>query len=227
MRSAPILLLDDDQVVLDILPEMLLRRSPSLSIEALSSPEEAIIRIDGKDHAVIVTDLRMPRMNGLNFLEVAKKRQPTTPVVLMTGHADLSLVDHALALGAYDILPKPLDARELFEVVESARQTKLFARRAHAVQLTLNKWKERFRHLERSLQERDDRSVSHLRDEAKRLVLSSRRLSNQSLATIGRSIDRLQRLVHINEQKLETARQQVAAEYERHRRLAVARFTRA
>jgi FixJ family two-component response regulator len=226
MRSAPVLLLDDDSIVLEHLPRLLMRRFPAISVETFSSPQEALLRFERRDYSVVVTDVTMPGMNGLDVLEAVKKRRTATPVVLMTGRADESLMQYAFDLGAYDVLSKPLDRTEFTDVIQSAVETRALARRVQATQLILTKWKKRFLAVEQVVNGANDRPLDHLKDEALHMVLSSRRLNDHSLVTIGASIERLQQYVLMNEKKLHEAREQVMACYERHRRLAFTRGMR-
>jgi DNA-binding NtrC family response regulator len=212
MRSAPVLLLDDDSIVLEHLPRLLMRRFPAISVETFSSPQEALLRFERRDYSVVVTDVTMPGMNGLDVLEAVKKRRTATPVVLMTGRADESLMQYAFDLGAYDVLSKPLDRTEFTDVIQSAVETRALARRVQATQLILTKWKKRFLAVEQVVNGANDRPLDHLKD--------------HSLVTIGASIERLQQYVLMNEKKLHEAREQVMACYERHRRLAFTRGMR-
>ena len=202
MRSAPVLLLDDDPVVLEHLPQLLMRRFPTVAVETFSSPREALLRFERRDYSVVVTGVTMPGMNGLSILEAVTQRRTATPVVLMTGHADESLMRRAFDLGAYDVLCKPLDRTEFTDVIQSAVETRALARRVQATQLILTKWKKRFILLQEVINGANDRPLDHLKDEALHMVLSSRRLNGHSLVTIGASIERLQQYVLINEKKL-------------------------
>ena len=226
MRSAPVLLLDDDPVVLEHLPQLLMRRFPTVAVETFSSPREALLRFERRDYSVVVTGVTMPDMNGLSILEAVTQRRTATPVVLMTGHADESLMRRAFDLGAYDVLCKPLDRTEFTDVIQSAVETRALARRVQATQLILTKWKKRFILLQEVINGANDRPLDHLKDEALHMVLSSRRLNGHSLVTMGASIERLQQYVLINEKKLHEARQQVMACYDCHRRLAFTRGMR-
>jgi DNA-binding NtrC family response regulator len=223
MRSAPVLFLDDDPVVLEHLPQLLVRRIPTVAIETFSSPHEALLRFERRDYSVVVTDMTMPGTNGLAVLEAVKKRRAATSVVLMTGQADESLMQQTFDLGAYDVLSKPLNLTEFTDVIQSAVATRALVRRVQATQLILAKWKKRFVVLEQVVKRARDRPLDHLKDEALHMVLSSRRLTDHSLITIGASIERLQHYMLINEQKLHEVRLQVSACYERQRRRAFMR----
>jgi len=70
----------------------------------------------------LVTDLEMPGVNGLELLRCAKRKNPCTQVLFVTGHSTLEALTDALELGATDYLLKPLDQTELIELIEDAEK---------------------------------------------------------------------------------------------------------
>ena len=82
--------------------------------------EEALAILDKHDVAAIVSDLNMPRMDGLTLLETIKSRRSTTPFILLTGFWSKESGLRALRLGAFDFLDKPFEAEVLQNIVRNA-----------------------------------------------------------------------------------------------------------
>lgn len=109
----PVLLVDDDQRLLVALCELLSAEMPSASVITASSAKAAMDLVQQHDYEAIVSDIRMPDMDGLALTGWIYARQPDTPILLMTAEHDHDLGLRALKQGAYAFLPKPLDT-ELF-----------------------------------------------------------------------------------------------------------------
>ena len=114
------LLVDDDPTTLVALPDTLQCRLPHLRVETTTSVVDALARLEVRPYSVVLTDLRMPRMDGLSFLYEVKRRHAETPIVLMTGTNDHALVTQAIEAGAFDFLPKPLERNDLSTTIQLA-----------------------------------------------------------------------------------------------------------
>lgn len=91
-----------------------------LQTEAVDSAEAARRRI-GKDfRGIVVSDIRLPRMDGMSFLREITTLDPELPVVLITGHGDISMAVQAMKDGAQDFIQKPFPPEYLVEVVRRA-----------------------------------------------------------------------------------------------------------
>ena len=108
-----ILIVDDDPALLEALPEALRLRMSELDVEACDSASAALLRIADEDFDAIVTDIKMPGMDGLALLDEIRGLRPDTPTLLITGHGEHDLAIQALRRGAYDYVQKPID-REYF-----------------------------------------------------------------------------------------------------------------
>src|SRR5919108_4996188 len=108
-----VLIVDDDQALLDALPETLRLRMPSLQIDTCPAAAEALELIRMRDYDAIVSDIKMPGMDGLALLAAIRAARPETPTLLITGHGEHDLAVQALRGGAYDLIQKPID-REYF-----------------------------------------------------------------------------------------------------------------
>ncbi|HEX7255795.1 MAG TPA: ATP-binding protein [Gaiellaceae bacterium] len=110
---ARILLVDDDEALLEALPEALQLRMEGIEVDTADSGFKALDRIREIDYDAIVSDIKMPGMDGLALLTEAKELRPGTPILLITGHGEHDLAVQALRGGAYDFVQKPID-REYF-----------------------------------------------------------------------------------------------------------------
>jgi signal transduction histidine kinase len=104
-----VLIVDDDAALLEALPRALRLRMEGLQVETCDSAPAALEKIQGTDYDAIVTDIKMPGMDGLALLAEIRKLRPSTPTLLITGHGERELTVQALRGGAYDFIQKPID----------------------------------------------------------------------------------------------------------------------
>lgn len=121
-----VLMVDDEQVYAESLAKVLRRRG--FDVVAVFDGPSALDAVSETEFDVIVLDLRMPGMGGLSVLEGIRKRDPLTPVLLLTGHADLERATMALKGGAEDVLMKPCPVDALVSAIEDASERKGFAK---------------------------------------------------------------------------------------------------
>ena len=138
-EPARIVVVDDEVLLLNALDRSLGREG--YAVETYRSAEEAMpaLRSHASDVNVVLADLRMPGMDGLEFLAVVRESWPELPVVLMSGQATVGSAIAALRSGAYDYLLKPFDAEEqLFPVIRRATEHSRLARRNCELERRLN-----------------------------------------------------------------------------------------
>jgi PAS domain S-box-containing protein len=111
--SARILIVDDDTAMLEALASMVKIRMRGIDIDSCQSAVEALTRVDAVDYDAIVSDIKMPGMDGLALMEQTQKIRPTTPTLLISGHGDRDFATRALEAGAYAFINKPID-RDFF-----------------------------------------------------------------------------------------------------------------
>lgn len=109
MTAAHILIVDDDTALLQALPEALRLRMPDVTVDTTASAPAALERIVRTDYDAIVSDIKMPEMDGLTLLGHIRAIAPATPTLLITGHGEHDLAVQALRGGAYDFIQKPID----------------------------------------------------------------------------------------------------------------------
>jgi signal transduction histidine kinase len=118
-----ILLVDDDVALLQALPKALLLRTDDVQIDTCDSALEALEQIQEHDYDAIVSDIKMPGMDGLALLEQIQELRPETPTLLITGHGEHDLAIQALRGGAYDFIQKPIDRDYVVAALHRAIQT--------------------------------------------------------------------------------------------------------
>jgi len=114
--TASILVVDDESAVQDTLGVFL--ETEGYRVATVGSGEEALARIEEQEFDVIVADVVMPGLSGLEVLERSRELRPRAAVILMTGHATMEMVIEALRKGAGDCLQKPFVLRDLASCVQ-------------------------------------------------------------------------------------------------------------
>src|SRR5438445_473898 len=109
MTALHVLIVDDDPALLQALPETLRLRMNGVTVDTADSAAAALGRIGARDYDAIVTDIRMPGMDGLTLLAEILGRRPGAPTLMITGHGEEDLAVRALRGGAYDFIQKPID----------------------------------------------------------------------------------------------------------------------
>jgi two-component system C4-dicarboxylate transport response regulator DctD len=93
-----------------------------LSVEAVDSAEDAIALITHGYAGIVVTDMRLPKADGLSLVRHCHALDPDLPVIMITGHGDVTLAVEAMRSGAYDFIPKPFSPEILVEIVRRAME---------------------------------------------------------------------------------------------------------
>ena len=109
MMALHVLVVDDDPALLEALPQALRLRMSGVMVDTADSAAAALERITARDYDAIVTDIKMPGMDGLALLAEIRARRPDTPTLMITGHGEYDLAVRALRGGAYDFIQKPID----------------------------------------------------------------------------------------------------------------------
>jgi DNA-binding NtrC family response regulator len=120
--SHRLLLIDDDPALLMALPDTLRSRLQGCLVETATTPEEALQLVNEKPYDAIISDIRMPGMDGVALTLKMREIQPNTPVILITGHGENGLRSKASAAGAFAFLTKPLDAAFIITLLQQALQ---------------------------------------------------------------------------------------------------------
>jgi two-component system, sensor histidine kinase and response regulator len=140
MTTLSVLIVDDDVALLEALPEALRLRMGGVTVETADSAAAALDRIADRDYDAIVTDIRMPGMDGLELLDEIRTRKPDTPTLIITGHGENDLVVHALRGGARDFIHKPIDRDYFVAALYRAIREHVAARRSKERQVAMESW---------------------------------------------------------------------------------------
>lgn len=115
-----ILLVDDDPMLLEMLTDLIHLRLPQANVVTCLSGAAALGVTAASDFHAIVTDLKMPHMDGLTLLTRLKQTRPTTPILVITGHGDRTSQAQAMESGAWSFLEKPLDRDRFMQSLQGA-----------------------------------------------------------------------------------------------------------
>jgi len=113
-----VLVLDDEPVVGDRLRPVI--EAEGHRVEVFVDPREALKRVEEKTFDIVVTDIRMENVSGLEVLEKCVAKDPRTKVIMITGYATMELAREAMGRLAYDFVAKPFKLREIREIVQAA-----------------------------------------------------------------------------------------------------------
>ena len=139
MTALHVLVVDDDPALLQALPEALRLRMSGVAVDTANSATAALDRMVGRDYDAIVTDIKMPGIDGLALLAEIRGRQPDTPILLITGHGEYGLALQALRAGAYDLIQKPIDRDDFVASLDCALRAHALNRRVRDRQIALER----------------------------------------------------------------------------------------
>jgi len=113
-----VLLLDDEPIVGKRLKPALAKIG--CNVEVFEQPAVALQRIDEKEFDIVVTDIRMDEIDGIQVLEHVTNKSPRTKVIMITGYAMMALAREAMEKGAFDFIAKPFQPDDLRKVIANA-----------------------------------------------------------------------------------------------------------
>jgi DNA-binding NtrC family response regulator len=115
-----ILIVDDDHNMTRTLCDIL--AASGFSGETATDAQEGLLKLEQSPFEVVMTDIRMPGMNGVDFQQVIKEKYPETRVILMTAYADYDLISRGRMQGALAFLDKPLNIPLLLSMLRVVRE---------------------------------------------------------------------------------------------------------
>ena len=121
---ARILLIEDEAAIRRVLVKILTEENDNYEVEEAVDGLEGIEKIKDEDYDLVLCDIKMPKMDGVEVLEAIMKIKPEIPVVMISGHGDLDTAVNTMKVGAFDYIAKPPDLNRLLNTVRNALDRK-------------------------------------------------------------------------------------------------------
>ena len=121
---AKILIIEDEPAIRRVLNKILSEENNTYQVEEAEDGLIGTEKIRDEDYNLVLCDIKMPRMDGIEVLEAIKKIKPEIPVVMISGHGELDTAVNAMKMGAFDYISKPPDLNRLLNTVRNALDRK-------------------------------------------------------------------------------------------------------
>ena len=119
-----ILIIEDEESIRRVLNKILKEENPSYEIFQANDGVSGFEMIKKEDFDLVLCDIKMPKMDGIEVLQLVKKIKPDIPIVMISGHGDLETAVSTMRYGAYDYISKPPDLNRLLNTVRNALDRK-------------------------------------------------------------------------------------------------------
>ena len=119
-----ILIIEDEAAIRRVLGKILSEENDTYKVQEAEDGLEGIEKIKNEDYDLVLCDIKMPKMDGVEVLEAIKKIKPEIPFVMISGHGDLDTAVNTMRLGAFDYISKPPDLNRLLNTVINALDRK-------------------------------------------------------------------------------------------------------
>ena len=119
-----ILIIEDEAAIRRVLTKILSEENGTYQVEDVEDGIQGLEKIKNEDYDLVLCDIKMPKMDGVEVLEAIKKLKPEIPVVMISGHGDLETALNTMRLGAFDYISKPPDLNRLLNTVRNALDRK-------------------------------------------------------------------------------------------------------
>jgi len=119
-----ILIIEDEAAIRRVLTKIISEENEAYHVEEAEDGLLGIEMIKNQDYDLVLCDIKMPKMDGVEVLEKAKKIKPEMPIVMISGHGDLETAVNTMRLGAFDYISKPPDLNRLLNTVRNALDKK-------------------------------------------------------------------------------------------------------
>jgi len=124
MKFSKILVIEDEAAIRRVLVKILSEESDTYQLDEAEDGLIGIEKIRKEDYDLILCDIKMPKMDGVEVLEALKKLKPQIPIVMISGHGDIDTAVNTMRLGAFDYISKPPDLNRLLNTVRNALDRK-------------------------------------------------------------------------------------------------------
>ncbi|WP_298224646.1 sigma-54 dependent transcriptional regulator [Flavobacterium sp.] len=119
-----ILIIEDEASIRRVLIKILSEENSTYEVEEAEDGLQGLEKIKNADYGLVLCDIKMPKMDGVELLEAVKKIKPEIPMVMISGHGDMETAIQAMRLGAFDYISKPPDLNRLLNTVRNALDKK-------------------------------------------------------------------------------------------------------
>jgi two-component system, NtrC family, nitrogen regulation response regulator NtrX len=119
-----ILIIEDEAAIRRVLTKILSEENESYKVEEAEDGLQGLEKVKNEEYDLILCDIKMPKMDGVEVLEAVKKIKPEIPMVMISGHGDLETAINTMRLGAFDYISKPPDLNRLLNTVRNALDKK-------------------------------------------------------------------------------------------------------
>ena len=119
-----ILIIEDEAAIRRVLGKILSEENENYMVEEAEDGISGLEKIKNNDYDLVLCDIKMPKMDGVDVLEAAKKIKPEIPMVMISGHGDMETAINTMRLGAFDYISKPPDLNRLLNTVRNALDKK-------------------------------------------------------------------------------------------------------
>lgn len=119
-----ILIIEDEAAIRRVLVKILSEESEGYKVDEAEDGVQGLEKAKNEDYDLILCDIKMPKMDGVEVLEAVKKIKPEIPMVMISGHGDLETAVNTMRLGAFDYISKPPDLNRLLNTVRNALDRK-------------------------------------------------------------------------------------------------------
>ena len=116
-KSIKILVIDDDISILHSIEKQL--NNPEFYVDFINDPIRGLEKIEHKKYNLVISDVMMKPISGLDVLKKIKARHPELPVIILTGFVDDQIIDNAKKIGSNDFLIKPVRKKELIDSIHN------------------------------------------------------------------------------------------------------------
>jgi two-component system nitrogen regulation response regulator NtrX len=123
-KMSKILIIEDEAAIRRVLTKILSEENVSYQVDEAEDGFHGVEKVKSEDYDLILCDIKMPKMDGVEVLEAVKKIKPEIPIVMISGHGDLETAINTMRLGAFDYISKPPDLNRLLNTVRNALDRK-------------------------------------------------------------------------------------------------------
>lgn len=135
-----ILVIDDERSIRNVLKDIL--TNEGYKIDEAMDGEEGLEKFKSKDYDVVLCDIKMPKLDGIEFLNIATELKPEVPVIMISGHGNIETAVDAVKKGAYDYIAKPPDLNRLLITIRNATDKTVLAKETKTLKRKISKVQE-------------------------------------------------------------------------------------